>query len=157
MGTNIRTPKPTEGLAPIVRALSEELIRMDDQLEEEKTRHRRTRVGFLYRDLLDSETNQRLDELSQRLRAKSADHLAKQLTHAQSELAAAETYAQDLEDDITALVDFIVANTPCTLRTEAVAAIIARKEAAWPDDQQADLNPDSTTATGPTTQEEPQN
>jgi Rod binding domain-containing protein len=157
MGNNIRTSKPTEGLAPIVRALSEELIRMDDQLEEEKTRHRRTRVGFLYRDLLDSKTSQQLEDLSDRLRAKSADHLAKQLSHAQSELAEAETCAQDLESQIAALVDFVVANTPCTLRTEAVAAIIARKEAAWPDDQQSDLNPDSTTAAGPTTQEAPQN
>lgn len=147
MGTH-QSPKPTEGLAPLVRALSEELIRMDDQLEEERTRHCRTQVGFLYRDLLDSRTSERLSHLSDRLRAKSqSSELGKQLAHAQCELAESEAYAENLEADIATLVDFIVANTPCTLRSEAVAAIIARKEASWPEDQESDsedLETDST-------------
>lgn len=137
------------GLNPLTRGLIDELARLDDQVQS-LTLAQRVAQGYrtLYRDVMSEESNQALSDLSDRLRAKSqSSELGKQLAHAQCELAESEAYAENLEADIVTLVDFIVANTPCTLRSEAVAAIIARKEASWPEDQESDsedLETDST-------------
>jgi hypothetical protein len=76
---NTQPNQPTHGLHPLVRALAEELIRMDEQIEElqldQRVTPRQSIYGDLFRDTLSAESNQSFEVQSERVRRKHAEQM----------------------------------------------------------------------------------
>jgi hypothetical protein len=76
---NTQPNQPTHGLHPLVRALAEELIRMDEQIEElqldQRVTPRQSIYGDLFRDTLSAESNQSFEVQSERVRRKHTEQM----------------------------------------------------------------------------------